>query len=294
LTDIDTATVTSILGYDVLNASLAATVERAWNRMTAGRGMASVACANPHTLSLARSDPALRVALHEADVLLPDGVGVLLAGALVGKRFEQRVTGTDFFHAFSTRANAEGGVSYFFMGATEAVLEQMVRRMAVDYPNISVVGTLAPPFRPTSEADDEEISQAINVARPDVLWVGMSSGKQEKWIYLNRHRLDVRLSAAVGAVFDFYAGTKKRAPDPVRRLGLEWFYRLTLEPRRLWARNFVSAPVFLYDITCHALKTTRKTAVSQSAPSDDMQERESRDGYRLGKQRDEAARGKNA
>ncbi len=118
--------------------------------------------------------------------------------------------------------------------------------MAVDYPRIEVVGAHSPPFKPTySEAELDHMVAAVNAARPDVLWVGMTAPKQELWIRAVRPRLDAKFSAAVGAVFDFYAGNVKRSPRVFQRAGLEWLPRLVQEPRRLWRRMFISAPVFL-------------------------------------------------
>jgi N-acetylglucosaminyldiphosphoundecaprenol N-acetyl-beta-D-mannosaminyltransferase len=108
---------------------------------------------------------------------------------------------------------------------------------------------LSPPFKDEfDEADDAAMIAAVNAARPDVLWVGMTAPKQEKWIYRNHDRLDVPFTGAIGAAFDFYAGTKKRAPQWVGQMGLEWLPRLVREPRRLWRRNLVSTPKFLYKV----------------------------------------------
>jgi N-acetylglucosaminyldiphosphoundecaprenol N-acetyl-beta-D-mannosaminyltransferase len=126
------------------------------------------------------------------------------------------------------------------------VLERIVKRLRREFPHIEVCGVYSPPFKEElSDEDDAVIVRRVNEARPDVLWVGMTAPKQEKWIYKNRHRLDVPLTAAIGAVFDFYAGTRKRAPEWVCRIGLEWLPRLLREPRRLFRRNFISSPMFL-------------------------------------------------
>ena len=118
--------------------------------------------------------------------------------------------------------------------------------MAREFPLIEVCGTFSPLFASEfSEAESSMMCDKVNAARPDVLWVGMTAPKQEKWIYQNRQCLNVPLIGAIGAVFDFYAGTKKRAPEWVCKLGLEWLPRLLREPRRLFRRNFVSTPSFL-------------------------------------------------
>jgi N-acetylglucosaminyldiphosphoundecaprenol N-acetyl-beta-D-mannosaminyltransferase len=234
-----------VLGYLVSRRGLGETVALAWSLLRQ-RHPTTIACANPHSLVTAATDPAFAQALKRADLLLPDGAGVVLAGRVIGEPFAERVAGPDFFRAFSEHADRAGGASYFFLGSSTAVLERIVARLAVDYPAVRIAGTYAPPFKPEFTAeDDTQMLAAIEAARPDVVWVGMTAPKQEKWIARNRARIDAPLVAAIGAAFDFYAGTRKRAPAWMCRIGLEWLPRLIREPRRLWRRNVVSTPVFL-------------------------------------------------
>jgi N-acetylglucosaminyldiphosphoundecaprenol N-acetyl-beta-D-mannosaminyltransferase len=136
--------------------------------------------------------------------------------------------------------------------------------MSQTFPNIAVRGVYAPSFnKEFSDDEDDRIIESVNWARPTVLWVGMTAPKQEKWVQQHRHRLDVPLIAAVGAVFDYFAGTKKRALTAAQSVGLEWLPRLLREPRRMWRRNFVSTPIFLY----HVLH--QKFILSQSAVNDE-------------------------
>lgn len=235
-----------ILGYETSAAGLPGDIANAWDILASGSKGKYVACSNPHSLVVARTEPVFRRALKEADILLPDGFGIVMAAKILGMELQERVAGSEFFVRFSEEANTRGGLKYFFLGSTEDVLEKIVQRLHQDYPNIVVCGVLSPPFREEfSEDEDREMLQKINEARPDVLWVGMTAPKQEKWIHKNRDMLDVPLTGAIGAVFDFYAGTKKRAPEWVCNLGLEWLPRLLREPRRLFRRNFVSTPLFL-------------------------------------------------
>lgn len=121
--------------------------------------------------------------------------------------------------------------------------------MARDYSNVRVAGTYSPPFKPTySDEEMNEMISAVNAAAPDVLWVGMTAPKQEKWIFENRARLNVKFAGAIGAVFDFYTGRVKRAHPMFQRLGLEWLPRLVQQPTRLWRRMFVSAPIFMLHV----------------------------------------------
>ena len=127
--------------------------------------------------------------------------------------------------------------------------------MKQDFPAIEVCGTYSPPFKiEFSQEDNSAMISAVNNARPDVLWVGMTAPKQEKWIYENQSKLQVPFVGAIGAVFDFYAGTKKRSSDFWIKIGLEWLPRFLKEPRRLWERNLKSTPIFLWWVIKEKIK----------------------------------------
>lgn len=207
------------------------------------------ACLNPHSHVIATDDPAFSEALQATDWLVPDGSGVVLASRFLGCPVHERITGSDVFYGLHERLNREGRGSIFFLGSTDAILGEIRRRMAADYPNLRVAGTFSPPYKPEFRpAELDEMIAAINAARPDVLWVGMTAPKQEKWIHQNRHRLQVKFIGAIGAVFDFYTGRVKRSHPIFQRLGLEWLPRLLQEPRRLWRRMGVSAPLFVVEV----------------------------------------------
>jgi N-acetylglucosaminyldiphosphoundecaprenol N-acetyl-beta-D-mannosaminyltransferase len=223
---------------------------------TAGRFLA---CANPHSLVVASQDEAFSRALKAADLLIPDGKGILLAGRALSLPIQERVAGSEFFRGLTVALSKEGGGRYFFLGSTRQVLRLITERLAREFPNIEVCGTLSPPFR--AEFSDEEnraMVAAVNDAQPDVLWVGMTAPKQEKWIDENRKRLQVPLIGAIGAVFDFYAGTKKRSAVFWQSLGLEWLPRFLREPRRLWERNLKSTPLFLYWIAREMIRKVKE------------------------------------
>jgi N-acetylglucosaminyldiphosphoundecaprenol N-acetyl-beta-D-mannosaminyltransferase len=130
----------------------------------------------------------------------------------------------------------------------DKTLAEIRQRMAADYPHLLVVDTFSPPFKPEfTPAELDKMIAAINAVRPDILWVGMTAPKQEKWVHQNRHRLQVKFIGAVGAVFDFYTGRVKRSHPIFQKLGLEWLPRLLQEPRRLWRRMGISAPIFLWN-----------------------------------------------
>ena len=216
-----------------------------------------LACLNPHSYAVALNDAPFSQALHAADWLVPDGAGVVLASRILGGNIHERVTGSDIFRGVMETLQRLGGRSVFFLGATDETLAEIRRRMAVDFPNVRVAGTCSPPFKQTfSEEDNGKIVAAVNAAKPDVLWVGMSAPKQEKWLYAHCGKLNVRFAAAVGAVFDFYTGRVKRSHTMFQRLGLEWLPRLVQEPRRLWKRMFVSAPIFMWHVMIARLKAS--------------------------------------
>ena len=245
----------TILGYRISNAGLRGDIECAWNLIGSGSLGSYVVCANPHSLVLTSKDHLFERALKGATVLLPDGVGVVLAARVLGLSIGERVAGYEFFTALSGRAQGREGLSYFFLGSSEPVLQRIRSRMSVDFPGIRICGTYAPPFEEEFPEDENlRIIETINAARPDVLWVGMTAPKQEKWIYQNRERINVPLIGAIGAVFDYYAGVKIRPGLVWRRLGLEFLGRFIREPIRLWHRNFVSTPIFLGWIAWERLK----------------------------------------
>jgi N-acetylglucosaminyldiphosphoundecaprenol N-acetyl-beta-D-mannosaminyltransferase len=235
-----------LLGYMVSNAGLEADVASAIGWIDSGAKGRYAACANPHSLAVASRDPAFQAALREADLLLPDGTGILLAAKLLRLPLAHRVVGYDFFVALTEAAARRPGTRFFFLGASKKVLKRITERLHHEFPSINVCGWYAPPFREDfNETENRRMLEIINDARPDVLWVGMTAPKQEKWIHRNRGGLSVPCVGAIGAAFDFYGGTIRRSPAIWRKLGLEWLHRLLQEPARMWRRNFVSTPRFL-------------------------------------------------
>jgi N-acetylglucosaminyldiphosphoundecaprenol N-acetyl-beta-D-mannosaminyltransferase len=202
------------------------------------------ACANPHSLVIARSDITFREALKRASAVVADGVGCRWGAALAGARLGPRITGSDFFSAVMSGLDACKGRAFFF-GSSEISLRLIREKVARDFPQV-IVGTLSPPFGHWSHDENERMLEEIRRFQPDVLWVGMTAPKQEKWVAANAPALRIPVIASVGAVFDYYAGVVYRAPPWICYLGLEWLYRLPREPRRLWRRTFVSAPTFLW------------------------------------------------
>lgn len=206
------------------------------------------ACINPHSYVVSKQQPDFACALLNSDWLVPDGSGIVLASYVLRGKIRNRITGSEIFNSVNSGLASRGG-RIFLLGATDEVLGLIRARLKVEMPGIEVSGQISPSFTSEfSESENNSIVAAINAAGPDVLWVGMSSPKQDLWIYRNRDRLNVKFAASVGAVFDFYSDKVKRSPRVFQILGLEWLPRLLQEPRRLWRRTFVSAPIFLWDL----------------------------------------------
>jgi N-acetylglucosaminyldiphosphoundecaprenol N-acetyl-beta-D-mannosaminyltransferase len=210
------------------------------------RGHRYFVCANPHSLEVARGDREFELAIKSADLVVPDGIGIVIASRILGGSIRERITGMDIFLGLSAALNKETGFRYFFLGSTQDNLKRIEEKMRKDFPGITISGTYSPPFKHEfSDKDNMIMVDNVNRAGSDVLWVGMTAPKQEKWIYQNRDRLNVKFIGAVGAVFDFYTGNVKRSHPAFQKMGLEWLPRLLRQPRRLWKRNFVSNPSFL-------------------------------------------------
>lgn len=209
---------------------------------------------NAHSYNTAQKDKLFAEALIKGDVLIPDGASIVKACRWIGAKSQptERISGWDLF-SFEMQALNERGGKCFFMGSSEKVLELIRERAQKDYPNI-IVKTYSPPYKPEfSTEDNEGIIQAINAEKPDLLWIGMTAPKQEKWLYSHWKELDIDCHCGtIGAVFDFYAGTVKRAPQWFQNNSLEWFYRLIKEPRRMWRRYLIGNALFLYIIAKEA------------------------------------------
>lgn len=236
----------NIVGYRVCTEPVSSIVDQIVDDIRSReRPCRYFSCLNPHAVEMAAADPAFHTALMESDFLTADGIGVVYVSRLTGGRIAQRTTGMDLFNSLTARMNDEGGMSCYFLGSTDDTLAKIRERMSREYPRVRVAGTWSPPFKPAfDEADNGEMIRRVNESGADVLWVGMTAPKQEKWVRDNRNRLDVAFAGPIGAAFDFYVGNIKRAGPVLQNLGLEWLPRLLQEPRRLWRRSFVSAPSF--------------------------------------------------
>ena len=216
---------------------------------------------NAHSYNTARKDSLFAEALTNGDVLIPDGVSIVKACRWIKAKSlpKERIAGWDLFEFEMGRLNEnqnenENKKRVMFMGSSEKVLELIRRKAAEVYPNIEVV-TYSPPYKPAfTDEDNRAIVEAINAAAPDLLWIGMTAPKQEKWTYSHWNELNIHCHVGtIGAVFDFFAGTYKRAPQWWQDHSLEWLYRLIKEPKRMWRRYVLGNPLFLWNITLEAI-----------------------------------------
>lgn len=203
---------------------------------------------NPHSYCVAKKDKGFKKSLQKADYLLPDGVGVVWAlNFLYGEKI-RKISGFDLHQHYLNLLNEKSNAKVFYLGSTDSTLQKIVDRLEIDFPLIEVC-VFSPPFRAKFSKEESLVMiQKVNEFKPDILFVGMTAPKQEKWVFQNRENLDVNVICAIGAVFDFYAGTVIRPSQFWIGLGLEWLPRLFRDPRRLWRRTLISSPEFVFDI----------------------------------------------
>ena len=219
---------------------------------------------NAHSFNTAKKDQLFADALTNGDVLIPDGVSIVKACKWIEAKSQpkERIAGWDLFsfemeklerESEELRTKSEESKIVMFMGSSQKVLDLIVKRAAEVYPHLKVV-TYSPPYKPEfSDEDNKAIIDAINAANPDLLWIGMTAPKQEKWTYSHWNELNIHCHVGtIGAVFDFFAGTVERAPIWWQKHGLEWLYRLMKEPKRMWRRYIIGNSLFLWNMVKEA------------------------------------------
>ena len=211
------------------------------------KGKTIVNTINPHSYCVSKRDKTLEDALKASDLLVPDGVGIVWAAKMLNGKSIKKIAGFDVFMYLMQQLNNENG-SCFFLGASQSTLDTIKEKAANDFPNVSV-NFYSPPFKSQfSDADSRIMCEEVNAVKPDVLFVGMTAPKQEKWVFANKEDVNANTIVSIGAVFDFYAGNIKRSSDFWISIGLEWLPRFLKEPKRLARRNLVSTPKFLVEI----------------------------------------------
>ncbi len=234
------------VGVSAINLDLAVTaVIRALERKSKG----FVCVTGVHGVSEAQSDPAFRRILNDAFLNTPDGMPMVWVGRAQGFRDMRRVYGPDLMLRIC-ELSAPRGFTHFLYGGAPGVAEQLKGELERRFPGLRIVGTYTPPFRPLNSEEEAALVKLVGQARPDILWVGLSTPKQEKFMAQYAERLAATLFFGVGAAFDFHTGRVRQAPRWMQRSGLEWLFRLISEPRRLWKRYFKNNPLFVARVFC--------------------------------------------
>jgi N-acetylglucosaminyldiphosphoundecaprenol N-acetyl-beta-D-mannosaminyltransferase len=205
----------------------------------------------------AREDPEARAAVLGATLAVPDGQPLVWALHALGHARATRVYGPDLMARFCARAARTGTPMYLYGGRTPEALELLERRLRERFPGLRIAGGFSPPFRALSTEEEESVIAAIDSSGAQVVWVGTGQPKQEKWMLRMRPRLSAPLLVGVGAAFDFHAGLVSQAPGWMQRGGLEWAYRLSREPRRLWRRYARYNPRFVVGFARQYLRERR-------------------------------------
>ncbi|HKW27751.1 MAG TPA: WecB/TagA/CpsF family glycosyltransferase [Verrucomicrobiae bacterium] len=200
-----------------------------------------------HGVMEAQHDEKFRAILNHAFLCTPDGMPMVWMGKIHGRSEMQRVYGPDLMLEVCAWSE-QNQCRHFFFGGADGVADTLAEKLKARFPKMQIVGTFTPPFRPLNPAEQNELQGKIRVARPDILWVGLSTPKQEKFMAEFSPTLEATLTIGVGAAFDFHSGRTKQAPRWMQRSGLEWFYRLCTEPRRLARRYFRNNPLFVAKI----------------------------------------------
>jgi N-acetylglucosaminyldiphosphoundecaprenol N-acetyl-beta-D-mannosaminyltransferase len=203
-----------------------------------------VAVTGMHGVTEAQHDPGFKEILNAADLVVPDGMPLVWLGRRHGFDVARRVYGPELIATFCERT-ASKGYRHFFYGGAPGVAEDLASRFVSRFPGVVVAGTYSPPFRTLTQEEDREIIHVIEDAHADIVWVGLSTPKQECWMFEHRDRLNVPVLVGVGAAFDFHTGRIVQAPVWMGDHGLEWLFRLLVEPRRLWRRYLVNGAEFV-------------------------------------------------
>ncbi len=237
----------NILGLDVAVLDFATSVEIV--EALAGRGEGGfISFSNAHTSVMAYFLDEYRDLSSRADMVLADGMSVAWTARLFGYRNCSRISGPNLMEEILARSPSSG-LSHFFYGAGEGVPEKLKEKYSSRYPGLVVAGACSPPFRPLTDDEDAEITERINSSGADILWVGLGSPAKERFIVSHLKRLRC-VQVSVGAGLDFLSGNKPRAPKIIQNAGLEWAFRLSTEPRRLWRRYASTNPVFTALVAC--------------------------------------------
>ena len=233
----------NVLGVSVSAGTMADAISQV-ERWIAERRKTYVCITGAHGVIESQRDTTLRTIHNRAGMVTPDGMPIVWMSCALGFKSAERVYGPDLMAAL-TRLSAEKGYRQFYYGGGPGVADRLASSLCAQNPNLRIAGVCTPPFRKLTPFEDDQVVRAINEARPDILWIGLSTPKQEYWMAEHLGRVEVPVMIGVGAAFDFLAGLKSQAPRWMQRNGLEWLYRLGTEPRRLGPRYASIVPRFM-------------------------------------------------
>jgi N-acetylglucosaminyldiphosphoundecaprenol N-acetyl-beta-D-mannosaminyltransferase len=235
---------TNVLGVGVSRLTFQGAIQ-ALEGIVHRRERGYVTVCTVHTVMECRRSPDLLKIVNESALVTPDGMPVVWLSRWGSRSPVEQVCGPELMPAMVERSSISG-TRHFFYGGDNDVLTRLLARLRIRFPGALIVGSLAPPFGTAEDLATDEVAQFINQSRPDVVWVGLGTPKQEHWMQLMRDRLEAPLLIGVGAAFDFHSGRIRQAPRLIRRLGLEWAFRLAMDPRRLWRRYIFDNPAFIW------------------------------------------------
>ena len=215
-----------------------------------GRGYVCVT--GVHGVTEAQSDPKFRSILNSSFLTTPDGMPMVWVGRWQGFNGMGRVYGPDYMLELCKISVAKG-YKHFLYGGKPGVAEDLAAALMLRFPGLEIVGTFTPPFRPLNLLEESEFQALLAEKKPDVLWVGLSTPKQERFMFQYQNTFDVKLMAGVGAAFDIHTGRIKDAPGWMKKAGLQWLHRLVQDPRRLWRRYCINNPKFVWNISLQFL-----------------------------------------
>jgi N-acetylglucosaminyldiphosphoundecaprenol N-acetyl-beta-D-mannosaminyltransferase len=239
-----------VLGVSVDAVQIPDVIGRMEHWIVARSACHFIAFTGMHGITEAQYDPSFKQILNSADLVVADGMPLVWLGRWQGHDMRRRVYGPELMGIFC--ANTGPYYRHFFYGGGPGVADRLAEKLHQRY-GVRTVGSYSPPFRPLTEEENADVDRRIQAAAPDVVWVGLSTPKQERWMFERRSRLNVPVMAGVGAAFDFLAGTAKQAPVWMQENGLEWFFRLSHEPRRLGRRYLVNGSKFAWNISLELL-----------------------------------------
>jgi N-acetylglucosaminyldiphosphoundecaprenol N-acetyl-beta-D-mannosaminyltransferase len=249
------------VGVSAINMEMALNTIDRW---MAQRTPRYVCVTSTHSIMECYDDPDVRDIYNAAGLVTPDGMPMVWLSRLNGYKHVDRVYGPDLMLEVCERS-LDRGYSHFFYGGSETTLDLLACRLSEQFPRLHIVGTHAPPMRPLTPEEDNEIVRMINAAQPNIVWVGLGCPKQERWMAKHIDRLQAGALIGVGAAFDFHAGTKRQAPRWMQRHGMEMLFRVMSEPRRLWRRFLRNHPRFVV-LTLLQLLSTRWSDLTNGRP----------------------------